>query len=112
MSHHTPWKIRSGLSEHSSSIEIEDSRGKWVADAKGAHRLCECKGFTVSPGFPTDEEAEANALLIIAAPELLEAAQELLSWPSMSYAGGKSRDVAKAIAKLQEAIKSATEAKP
>lgn len=56
-------------------------------------------------------ESEISALESSHA-EVREAAQELLSWPSMSYAGGQSRDVAKAIAKLQEAIKSATEAKP
>lgn len=107
MSHHTPWKIRSGLSEHSSSIEIEDSRGKWVADAKGAHRLCECKGFTVSPGFPTDEEAEANALLIMEAPMLLEALEELIEERTHAV----TLLTRERIEEFQELIARATEAK-
>lgn len=73
-----------------------------------AHHADEMTG----PGFRKEEMWEAIRTLESSHAELLEAAQELLSWPSMSYAGGKSRDVAKAIAKLQEAIKSATEAKP
>lgn len=87
MSHHTPWKIRSGLSEHSSSIWIEDSRRKWVADVKGCHDLTSSCGHVEKvAGFPTDEEAEANALLIIAAPDLLEALEyiAILTGPDCS----------------------------
>jgi len=44
----------------------------WIGDVKGPHDGIE--------GFPSSEECEANARLIAAAPDLLEALEELVAY--------------------------------
>lgn len=74
-----PWKVTGELSKHSASVDIHSESKLWVADAKGCHDIIErCGCRRVVSGFPTDEEAVANARLIAAAPELLEALGEIL----------------------------------
>ena len=69
-----PWHVESGLSEHSSSLDIYSASNLWVGDVQGCHSKtlpCGCKQHV--EGFPTDEEAVANACLIKEAPMMLEA---------------------------------------
>lgn len=74
-----PWKVTGVLSKHCASVDIHSESNLWVADAKGCHDIIESCGCRRKvSGFPTDEEAYANARLIAAAPYLLEALGEVL----------------------------------
>lgn len=56
--------------------------GKWHIDTADSTLICGADGYqTCSTGYShrPDDEAEANARLIAAAPELLECLQETLS---------------------------------
>lgn len=75
-----PWHIEAGLTEHSCSIYIYSASDLWVADAQGCHhKKLSCGHTEHVPGFPTDEEAVANACLIKEAPMLLEALRTILT---------------------------------
>ncbi len=74
-----PWKVTGELSKHCASVDIHSESNLWVADAKGCHDIIEkCGCRRKVNGFPTDEEAYANARLIAAAPELLRLTKQLL----------------------------------
>ena len=72
----------------------------WVGDAKGPHD-------GVSIRFPTSEECEANARLIAAAPDLLEALAAILSrYKAVSGCCEKIiKDVETAIAKAIDTVR-------
>lgn len=75
-----PWHIAGGLSGSSSSIEIYSALELWVGSAQGCHdTTADCGCVKKAPGFPTDEEAVANACLIKEAPMLLEALRTILT---------------------------------
>lgn len=96
-------------------METKHTKGEWVVEKSGAmpkqrirsdkmQIICDC--FSFSEGIK-DEEAEANAKLIAAAPELLEALIKLLS---SEYPNYKTIDDSKHPANLALiAIKKATE---
>lgn len=56
-----------------------------------------------------NERQRANARLIAAAPDLLEAAKELLYWPSMRLKNRQTEGVGESVKKLQEIIERAEE---
>lgn len=104
MSAHTPgeWKITAGLSEHCKSIHVGVG-GIWVASVMGSHdKTLSCGCVEKVPGFPANEEAVANARLIAAAPDLLEALKFFMAG---DLAVGHT-----AYDKARQAIKRATEA--
>lgn len=67
-----PWRV----SEQSPTIIKQDMR--MIGNESGV-LIGSASGYTGSGFFPTDEEAVANARLIAAAPELLEALEEVMS---------------------------------
>ena len=71
-----PWRIESGLSEYSASIDIYGG-DVWVGCAHGSHMAPDQRP---APGFPSDNEGRANARLIAAAPKLLEALEEIAAF--------------------------------
>jgi hypothetical protein len=56
----------------------------WIGQAHNAHEK--------HHGFPSDKEGAANARLMAAAPELLKALEDTLSWLT-SYPGGGTNHV-------------------
>ena len=60
-----PWKVADGYPR---SIKTADEK-TYIASAKGGRKRNPVTGY----GYPSKEEAEANARLIATAPELLEA---------------------------------------
>jgi hypothetical protein len=81
-----PYIIAHGITEHSASIDIRKilpsvtrdgcKEWVWIASVHGDHSKTSKTGR--NEGFPTNQEAEANARLLAAAPDLLEAAQIVL----------------------------------
>ena len=90
----------------SSSMWTDD-----VAGAVGWSIVCGDAGHLVPTNtFETDdeEEAEANARLIAAAPELLDALKAMLDQFNYSTVSGLVHDESMAIMKAREAIAKAT----
>ena len=73
MTNHTkgPWVIAGGLSESSSSIDIRGD-GVWICGVNGDH-FTPGERPSACATFPGNDEAVVNAILIAAAPDLLEA---------------------------------------
>lgn len=72
-------------------MEFKGTKGEWIAENRGNKymlyihnenglRVCEVKSFDTSDVYtdPTTKEADANAKLIAAAPELLKALQSMV----------------------------------
>ena len=100
-----PWHTAGGLSGSSSSIEIYSASELWVGSAQGNHdQNLPCGCVKKAPGFPTDEEAVANARLIAAAPELLEEAKKFLAgvWETDYFGGQELEAVIKDIEQDEE----------
>lgn len=99
MGKHTPapWGSRA---EESGNYEVKDEAGVWVA------RVHFRNG-------PADETARANAALIAAAPELLEAAKEALEELEAHFGGAVDQDELEAslLGRVRAAIAKA-EARP
>lgn len=94
MSDHTPgpWTFGMSKPEYGDCIPI-DRKGRWMSLAV----------VNLGPTKTTREEGEANARLIMAAPELLDAAFEALATLSI-IAPGDQRKM-KALSVLSAAIK-------
>jgi hypothetical protein len=75
-------------------------QGEWKTSKPYFNYYVTCNGESICQINASDDE-EANAKLIAAAPDLLEALQAMID--------GKERDFAKLVEKAQAAIKKATE---
>ena len=99
--------------------------GPWRLDARmgvdtyvtggldGRRGICSTGGYSTNAIDPQvlNDENTANALLIVAAPDLLDLAKELLRFPSM-HDDEQTQSVARYVKKLQAAIERAEEKKP
>jgi hypothetical protein len=68
--------------------ERKHTPGPWKAEPDEADEICilqDSTGLIVTYAFPNGKEREANARLIAAAPELLEALQDLLDEAEASH---------------------------
>ena len=78
--------------------------GVWIASVMGSHYK---PGERPIPGFPSDKESEANARLIAAAPQLLEALERFLEYgDTFAYrpADGNPYEQARAAIKAAKGI--------
>ena len=72
-----PWTTR-GKMDGSGSAQIRAEGGNiWIGGAMGSHYAADRRDHA---GFPSDMEGEANARLIAAAPDLLEAAKAAVAY--------------------------------
>lgn len=69
-----PWSIDKGLTGESASFDIHGD-GVWIGAIHGDHYT---PGERPSEGFPGNNEAKANALLVVEAPALKEALEVLM----------------------------------
>lgn len=81
-------------------MKTEHTPGPWKVreDYAGAQSVVSADAFLARVGPPNTEQAEANARLIAAAPELLEALQGLLAAVEQGTlpGSGKAQDAARA----------------
>lgn len=83
-------------------METKHTQGNWDVTAIYNNPLSDDKLYIINKGSSTSlKEMQANAKLIAAAPDLLEALQAMID--------GKERDFSKLVEKAQAAIKKATE---
>jgi hypothetical protein len=94
-----PWKVEIQQYPEGSHICVADNAGDWVAD---------CGKMSTLPS--NNKEATANAKLISAAPDLLEAlidaADELEVYDASSH--GQDEDTRRVLGLVRKAIKKAT----
>lgn len=104
-------------------MKTKHTQGKWVFNNESLdHMHVEVKNqdgywkhvahvYTEHNNPPRYEEAEANAKLIAAAPELLEALVEFVEMMSVFHKNksGDGSQVGKCLSKVETAIKKATE---
>jgi hypothetical protein len=91
-----PWHITSHGNDKSNYIPIYTEDGLWITEAKGRGGI---RGSMVGPN--NNDEIAANAALIAAAPDMLEALQHIASLPILEITSGD-------IGKCRDAIAKAT----